>query len=105
MQLWTFSSFLHLHFPNVTKNPIDFTNFIYDQQLYEMQSVSKSQKSKLLDKQKTVAPKLVNVVGISGTHRSGGNTTVLVDTALKAAKELGAEIAFIELCELKLVPC
>jgi multimeric flavodoxin WrbA len=48
---------------------------------------------------------LVNIVGISGTHRSGGNTTVLVDIALEAAKELGANIAFIELCELDLIPC
>ena len=48
---------------------------------------------------------MVNVVGISGTHRSGGNTTILVDVALNAAKELGAEIAFIELCDLNLVPC
>jgi len=48
---------------------------------------------------------LVRVIGISGTHRSGGNTTVLVEEALKASSELGAETALIELCGLKLVPC
>jgi multimeric flavodoxin WrbA len=45
------------------------------------------------------------MVGISGTHRSGGNTTVLVDMALKSAEDLGAKTALIELCELDLVPC
>jgi len=45
-----YCSFLHLHFPNVIKNPIDFAKIMYNQQLYEIQSVSKSQRSKLLDK-------------------------------------------------------
>ncbi len=48
---------------------------------------------------------MAKVLGISGTHRSGGNTTILIESALEVIHQMGIETAFMELCELNLAPC
>ena len=40
---------------------------------------------------------MVNVLGISGSNRQGGNTSTLIQTALDSAEELGATTELIEL--------
>ncbi|UCH05823.1 MAG: flavodoxin family protein, partial [Candidatus Thorarchaeota archaeon] len=48
---------------------------------------------------------MVRVLGISGSPRPGGNTSILVEAALQGAKEFGADIEFIELAPLSLNHC
>ena len=48
---------------------------------------------------------MVKVLGISGSPRRGGNTEILVKTALDAAKGVGAEIEMIRLSEKIVAPC
>ncbi len=48
---------------------------------------------------------MVKVLGIVGSPRKGGNTEILVKTALEAAKAQGAEIDILSLGEKKVAPC
>jgi len=45
------------------------------------------------------------IVGISGSSRKGGNTSTLIEIALKSAQEVGAETELIELSGMDLRPC
>jgi multimeric flavodoxin WrbA len=47
----------------------------------------------------------MKVLGILGSPRSDGNSEMLLDTALKAAKEKGAKVDKIRLCELDFEAC
>lgn len=47
----------------------------------------------------------VTVVGLAGSCRVGGNTETLLDWCLDAAREEGAEVRKIRLCELDLHGC
>jgi multimeric flavodoxin WrbA len=48
---------------------------------------------------------MILVIGISGSPRKGGNTEILVNNALKAARCEGAETEIILLSEKKVEPC
>ncbi|MHA2424977.1 MAG: flavodoxin family protein [Candidatus Thorarchaeota archaeon] len=48
---------------------------------------------------------MVRILGIVGSPRTQGNTFVLVEIALNAAKKEGAEIQMIELGDLKIATC
>ncbi|MFW9944824.1 MAG: flavodoxin family protein [Candidatus Sifarchaeia archaeon] len=48
---------------------------------------------------------MARVLGISGSSRPGGNTSILIEEALKGAKDFGADVEFIELAPLSLNPC
>ena len=48
---------------------------------------------------------MVKVLGIMGSPRYGGNSDILLDAALKGAKEGGAEVEKIRTCDLKISPC
>lgn len=48
---------------------------------------------------------MIKVLGIMGSPRYGGNSDILLDAALKGAKEGGAEVEKIRLCDLKISPC
>ncbi|MFX0044926.1 MAG: flavodoxin family protein [Candidatus Hermodarchaeota archaeon] len=48
---------------------------------------------------------MVRVLGISGSSRPGGNTSILIEEALEGAKDFGADIEFLELAPLLLNPC
>ncbi len=50
-------------------------------------------------------PKQTQVLGIMASPRKGGNTDVLLDAALKAARESGAIIEKIIINDLSFVPC
>lgn len=45
------------------------------------------------------------ILGISGSPRSGGNTSILITTALEAAAQQGAKIEFIELAGMNIDIC
>ncbi|UCE39602.1 MAG: flavodoxin family protein [Thermoplasmata archaeon] len=47
----------------------------------------------------------MKVLGILGSPRYGGNSDMLLDSALEGAKEGGAEVEKIRLCDLKISPC
>ncbi len=47
----------------------------------------------------------MKVLGIFGSLRRGGNTEILLDEALKGAKEEGAEVERIYLTEFTITPC
>ncbi len=47
----------------------------------------------------------MRVIGISGSGRKGGNTSVLVKSILAGAKSAGAETTFIELADWTVAPC
>jgi multimeric flavodoxin WrbA len=47
----------------------------------------------------------LKVLGIMGSPRYGGNSDMLLDSALKGAEEGGAEIEKIKICDLKISPC
>lgn len=48
---------------------------------------------------------MVKVLGIMGSPRFGGNTDLLLDSALAGAEEGGAEVEKVLLCDLHLSPC
>lgn len=48
---------------------------------------------------------MLKVLGIMGSPRLGGNSDMLLDNALRGAKEGGAEIEKIRLCDLRIAPC
>ncbi len=48
---------------------------------------------------------MVKVLGIVGSPRRGGNTEILVKTALESASKAGAETEMIRLCEKVVGPC
>ena len=48
---------------------------------------------------------MIKILGIMGSPRYGGNSDLLLDNALKGAKESGAEIEKIRLCDLNISPC
>ncbi|MHA2603116.1 MAG: flavodoxin family protein, partial [Candidatus Thorarchaeota archaeon SMTZ1-83] len=48
---------------------------------------------------------MARVLGISGSNRQGGNTSTLVETALKAAEEFGADVDFVEIADVEINPC
>jgi multimeric flavodoxin WrbA len=48
---------------------------------------------------------MVKVLGIVGSPRRGGNTEILVKTALESARGAGAEVEMIRLCEKNVGPC
>lgn len=48
---------------------------------------------------------MVKVLGIVGSPRRGGNTEILVNTALESARSMGAETEIIRLCEKIVGPC
>ena len=48
---------------------------------------------------------MVKITGIVGSPRKGGNTEFLVNSALKAARELGAETEIIYLGSAEIEPC
>ena len=48
---------------------------------------------------------VLNVVGINGSGRSGGNTSVLVRAVLDGAREAGAQTEFFELAESNIAGC
>jgi multimeric flavodoxin WrbA len=45
------------------------------------------------------------VLGIYGSPRRGGNTDVLLDEALKGAKEAGAKVESFRVCDFRITPC
>jgi multimeric flavodoxin WrbA len=45
------------------------------------------------------------VLGIYGSPRKGGNTDLLLDEALKGAKEEGASVEEMRLCDFRITPC
>ncbi len=47
----------------------------------------------------------MKILGISGSHRTNGNTEILVKNALDVCKENGAEVEFINLADLKIGYC
>ncbi len=47
----------------------------------------------------------MKILGISTSYRKRGNTDILVNQALFAAKEKGAQTRFIRPADLKLIPC
>jgi multimeric flavodoxin WrbA len=47
----------------------------------------------------------MKVLGIYGSPRQGGNTDILLDEALKGARESGADISSVRSCELKMAGC
>ncbi len=47
----------------------------------------------------------IKIIGIVGSPRIGGNTEVLVEEALKTAREMGAETEIIRLAEKEVKPC
>ncbi len=47
----------------------------------------------------------LKVLGIMGSPRYGGNSDMLLDSALKGAEEGGAKIEKIRICDLKISPC
>ena len=47
----------------------------------------------------------MNILGIVGSPRSGGNTDILVDEVLKGAKEEGAKTRKFMLNDLRIAPC
>ncbi len=48
---------------------------------------------------------MLKVLGIMGSPRFGGNSDMLLDSALKGAEEGGAEFEKIRLCDLNIFPC
>jgi multimeric flavodoxin WrbA len=48
---------------------------------------------------------MVKVIGVCGSPRKGGNTEILVNNALEAARTQGAETEIILLSEKKVEPC
>ena len=48
---------------------------------------------------------MLKVLGIMGSPRFGGNSDMLLDSALKGAKEGEAEFEKIRLCDLNISPC
>jgi multimeric flavodoxin WrbA len=48
---------------------------------------------------------MVKILGILGSPRKKGNSEILLDSALKAAEEEGAEVEKIRLCDLDYEPC
>lgn len=48
---------------------------------------------------------LVKIIGIVGSPRKGGNTTILVKEALNEAEKVGADIELIELGSAEIEPC
>jgi multimeric flavodoxin WrbA len=48
---------------------------------------------------------IIRVLGIVGSPRRNGNTEILVDEALRGAKEAGAAIEKVVLSELDIAPC
>jgi len=47
----------------------------------------------------------IKVLGIAGSPRRGGNTDLLLDEALRGAKEAGAEVEKIYVRDYKITPC
>ena len=47
----------------------------------------------------------MNILGISGSPRKGGNTEILLDIALKEAKQNGAQVSKVLLREKSIAPC
>jgi len=47
----------------------------------------------------------MNVVGVNGSGRTGGNTSVLVRAVLEGAREAGAQTAFFELADFNIAGC
>jgi multimeric flavodoxin WrbA len=47
----------------------------------------------------------MNVLGIYGSPRKGGNTDILLDEALKGARAAGAEVTSLRCCDLNLSGC
>ena len=47
----------------------------------------------------------MKVLGLFGSPRKGGNTELLLEEALKGAKEEGAEVERIHLADLNIMPC
>ncbi len=47
----------------------------------------------------------MRILGVSGSPRVGGNTDLILNEALQAAKSSGAEVTLIRLSDYKLAPC
>ena len=47
----------------------------------------------------------MRIIGVCGSPRNGGNTELILNEALMAAKEEGAEVGLIRICDYKLEPC
>lgn len=47
----------------------------------------------------------LKVLGIMGSPRYGGNSEMLLDSALKGAEEGGGKIEKVRVCDLKIAPC
>jgi len=47
----------------------------------------------------------LNVIGIAGSPRRGGNTELLLDSVMAGAREAGSETKTIILCDLDIHPC
>jgi len=47
----------------------------------------------------------MKILGIYGSPRKGGNTDILLDEALRAAREAGAEVTSIRCCDLHISGC
>ena len=47
----------------------------------------------------------MRILGIYGSPRKGGNTDILLDKALQAARSAGADISSIRCCDLKIAGC
>jgi multimeric flavodoxin WrbA len=45
------------------------------------------------------------IIGVSGSPRIGGNTDIILQEALVAAKGEGAEVGLIHICDYRLEPC
>jgi len=47
----------------------------------------------------------MRILGIYGSPRKGGNTDILLDKALQAARSAGADVSSIRCCDLKIAGC
>jgi multimeric flavodoxin WrbA len=47
----------------------------------------------------------LRIIGVSGSPRIGGNTDIILQEALAAAKEEGAEVGLIRISDYRLEPC
>ncbi len=47
----------------------------------------------------------MRILGIYGSPRKGGNTDILLDEALRAARAAGADVSSVRCCDLKIAGC
>lgn len=59
----------------------------------------------MFDKEEGLEAGKMRILGLSGSPRVGGNTDIILNEALKAAKREGAEVSLMRISDYKLQPC